>query len=274
MEIQLSDAIRGKVVVDPLEKFRLEVESNIRRMGEDHDLRALSRIFTRDSGPYGYAYNFSWLGIPIVQLPQDMIAMQELIWRIRPDLVIETGIAHGGSLILSASMLLFVDYADALKKGEKLDPARPQRKVLGIDIDIRAHNRAAIEIHPMANHIEMIQGSSTDPEIVASVHQRAKGFKRVLVFLDSDHTHKHVLAELKAYSSLVTPGSYCVVFDTLIEDRPPGFFPDRPWDKDNNPKTAVWEFLASNDRFEIDEQIENKLLITSAPSGYLKCVKD
>lgn len=260
--------------MDPHEKFKIDVANNIRRLGEDRDLQALSRTWIKDSGPYGYTYNFSWLGIPTIQLPQDIVAMQELIWQTKPDLIVETGIAHGGSLIMSASMLLLLDYCDAQQSGQALDPAKPRRRVLGVDIDIRAHSRAAIEAHPMANRIEMIQGSSIAPAVIASVHARAKGCRCVLVCLDSDHTHDHVLAELKAYAPLVTPGSYCVVFDTLIEDRLAGSFPGRTWDKGNNPKTAVWEFLRGNDRFEIDKEIDYKLLISVAPDGYLKCIKD
>jgi cephalosporin hydroxylase len=196
--------------------------------------------------------------------------MQELIWQVQPDLIIETGIAHGGSLIFSASMLALLDLCDAVAKGTALDPKAAKRKVIGIDIDIRPHNREAIEKHPMSHRIEMIEGSSIDPEIIAQVRQAAKGYQRVLVCLDSNHTHDHVLAELEAYAPLVIVGSYCVVFDTIIEDMPPGSFPDRPWDKGNNPKTAVWEFLKSHPEFEIDKSIPHKLLITVAPDGYLR----
>jgi cephalosporin hydroxylase len=198
------------------------------------------------------------------------VAMQELIWTVKPDLVIETGIAHGGSLVMSASMLAMLDYCEAAAAGQMLDPRKPARKVLGIDIDIRDHNRALIEAHPMANRIEMIQGSSIDAGIVAQVTKRAHGSKTVLVCLDSNHTHDHVLAELNAYARLVTPGSYCVVFDTLIEDRVAGTFSDRPWDKGNNPKTAVWEYLKAHPEFVIDKDMDNKLLISVAPDGYLK----
>lgn len=259
--------------MDPLEKYRSEVANNIRKLSEDRDLQALSRTWIKDSGPYGYTYNFSWLGTPIVQLPQDIVAMQELIWQVKPDLIIETGIAHGGSLVMSASMLALLDHCDALANGQLLDPARPKRRVLGLDIDIRAHNRAAIEAHPMASRIDMIQGSSISTSVIAAVRERAKGIKSVLVCLDSDHTHDHVLAELNAYAPLVTPGSYCVVFDTLIEDRLAGSFPGRAWDKGNNPKTAVWEYLKTHPEFEIDKDIPTKLLITVAPDGYLKRVR-
>ncbi|MEA3642372.1 MAG: cephalosporin hydroxylase family protein [Lamprobacter sp.] len=218
------------------------------------------------------SYNFFWQGRPIIQYPQDMMAMQELIWRIKPDLIIETGIAHGGSLIFSASMLALLEYCDAVEQGKTLDPTRPQRQVIGLDIDIRAHNRAAIEAHPMASRIQMIQGSSIAPEIIEQVRAAAQGHERILVCLDSNHTHDHVLAELEAYAPLVTPGSYCVVFDTIIEDLPADLFPDRPWGPGDNPKTAVHEYLKTHPEFEIDKQIDHKLLISVAPDGYLRRV--
>ena len=229
-----------------------------------------------------YMYNFSCMGRPIIQTPIDMAAVQELIWTVRPDLIIETGIAHGGSLILSASMLTLLDYCDAAERGTTLDPRAPARRVLGIDIDIRAHNRAAIEAHPLANRIEMIQGSSIDPAIIAQVHNHVKPDQRVMVILDSNHTHDHVLAELEAYAPLTSRDSYCVIFDTVVEDLPETMFPDRPWSKGNNPKTAVWEYLrrlreegrraadGTPLALEIDKTIEGKLLITVAPDGYLR----
>jgi cephalosporin hydroxylase len=202
-----------------------------------------------------------------------MIAMQEIIWQVRPDLIIETGIAHGGSLVLSASMLALLDMCDAIESGQTLDPKMSRRKVLGIDIDIRAHNLTAIEAHPMASRIRMIQGSSIAPDIIDQVKQIASEHQRILVYLDSNHTHDHVLAELEAYAPLTSVGSYCVVFDTVIEDMPAGSFPGRPWDKGNNPKTAVWEYLKSHSELIIDKMIENKLLITVAPDGFLKRVR-
>ncbi|MDP7010179.1 MAG: cephalosporin hydroxylase family protein [Verrucomicrobiota bacterium] len=221
-----------------------------------------------------YPYNFSWMGRPIIQYPQDMVAMQELIWSIKPDLIIEIGIAHGGSLVFSASMLALLDLDDAIVSGNTVDPKAFKRKVLGIDIDIRAHNRVAIEAHPMASRIKMIEGSSIVPEIISQVKKEAKKYRRIMVCLDSNHTHDHVFAELEAYSSLVTVGSYCVVFDTLIEDMPAGSFPDKPWDTGNNPRTAVEAFLKTNDRFEVDYTIDAKLQISAAPGGYLKCVSE
>lgn len=226
----------------------------------------------QSAATYGYSYNFSWLGRPIIQFPQDIVAMQELIWAIKPDLIIETGIAHGGSLIFSASMLALLDMCDAIESGITLDIKSSKRKVLGIDIDIRAHNRAAIKAHPMASRILMIQGSSIAPEVVEQVKQVAKDYQRILVCLDSNHTHAHALAELEAYALLTSVGSYCVVFDTVIEDMPAEMFPDRPWGPGDNPKTAVWEYLKMHPEFEIDKSIQHKLLITVAPDGYLKRV--
>lgn len=261
-----------------------EVEARIQANSENETLRTLADAFTRASIRPQYSYNFSWLGRPIIQYPQDMVAMQEIIWQVKPDLIIETGIAHGGSLIMSASMLALLDYCEAVARGVPLDPRAPARMVLGIDIEIRAHNRAAIEVHPMFHRIRMIEGSSIAEKVIAQVQAAAANFTRVLVCLDSMHTHDHVLAELEAYAPLVSAGSYCIVFDTIIEDLPAGSFPDRPWDQGNNPKTAVREYLGrlrEEERtaadgaplhFEIDHAIEHKLLITVAPDGYLRRV--
>jgi len=256
--------------MNPIEKFQKEVLRNIDGLARDEDLQALSRIWIREIAPHKWAYNFTWLGRPAIQFPNDAWAVQELIWKIKPDLIIETGIAHGGSLIFSASMLTLLDVCEAIEAGRPYDPSVSRRKVVGIDIEIRPHNRVAIEAHPMATRIQMIEGSSIAPEVIAQVKTIAQGYERVLVCLDSNHTHDHVLAELEAYAPLVSVGSYCVVFDTIIEDMPPGSFPDRLWDKGNNPKTAVWEFLKTHPEFEIDKSIQHKLLITVAPDGYLK----
>lgn len=240
------------------DEFKAECEQRIKSYSRNEPLLDATKKFMIESTPAKYSYNFSWMGRPIIQYPQDILAMQEIIWKVNPDLIIETGIAHGGSLIFYASML-------ELLGGEG--------QVLGIDIDIREHNRGEIEKHPMFKRIKMIQGSSVDTGIVKKASDFAKGKKCVLVVLDSNHTHDHVLKELENYSPLVTKGSYLVVFDTIVEDLPRKFYPDRPWDKGNNPKTAVFEFLKHNDRFVIDKDIEQKLLITVAPSGYLQCVK-
>lgn len=211
-----------------------------------------------------YSYCFDWLGRPIIQYPQDIVAFQELVSTVKPNLIIETGIAHGGSLVLSASLLSLLDVM------EGLDPRQSPRKVVGVDIDIRPHNRQALDEHPLRFKMELIEGSSIDPEIIQEVRSHADGVDRVLVSLDSNHTHEHVLAELNAYADLVSVGSYCIVFDTAIEDLPAGSFPDRPWDVGNNPKTAVHEWLKSHPEFEIDKDIDNKLLISVAPDGYLR----
>lgn len=255
------------------EIFKAECVQEIAALGSNEQLIHATRNWFDLANKEKYSYHFEWLGRPIIQYPQDMSAMQELVWMIKPDLIIETGIAHGGSLIFSASMLAMLDMCDAIQSGETMDPKKSKRKVLGIDIDIRAHNRAAIEAHPMFSRIQMIEGSSIVPEVIEQVQGIATNYKRVLVCLDSNHTHEHVLSELEAYAPLVSAGSYCVVFDTIIEDMPEGSFPDRPWDKGNNPKTAVWEYLKTHPEFEIDKSIQNKLLITVAPDGYLKRIK-
>jgi cephalosporin hydroxylase len=256
--------------MNPHDGFQQEVKANVIGLGLDKDLQALSRIWVRGVTPHRWAYNFSWFGRPAIQFPNDAWAMQELIWSIKPDLIIETGIAHGGSLVFSACMLALLDVCEAIEGGEKLDPKVSRRKVLGIDIDIRAHNRAAIEAHPMASRIEMIQGSSVDPDVITRVKALAAGYSKVLVCLDSNHTHDHVLAEMEAYAPLTSIGSYCCVFDTLIEDMPEQLSANRPWGPGDNPKTAVWEYLKSHPEFEIDKNIQDKLLITVAPDGYLK----
>lgn len=259
--------------MDPIKQFESEVQQNIADLGKDADLQALSRIWIREVSRHKWAYNFSWLGRPAIQFPNDAWAMQEIIWKIKPDLIIETGIAHGGSIIFSASMLALLDMCDAIGTNQSFNPVQSRRKVIGIDIDIRAHNRKAIEQHPMASRIEMVQGSSIAPEVIQQVKEMARGYEKVLVCLDSNHTHDHVLAELEGYASLVSVGSYCVVFDTIVEDMPKELFLDRPWGPGDNPKTAVWEYLKSHPEFEIDKSIQDKLQITVAPDGFLKRIK-
>ena len=264
---------------DPVLQFQLDRQKRIEQYASYRQRYSgvLCEFIQHD-----YEYNFDMLGRPIIQLPQDLMAMQEIIWRVQPDLIIETGIAHGGSLIFSASMLTLLDYCDAAMAGTMLNPQQPRRRVLGIDIDIRAHNRAAIEAHPMAHRISMIRGSSIAADVIAQVRTVASAYERVLVSLDSNHTHEHVLAELEAYAPLTSKGSYCCVFDTIVEDMPKGSSGDRPWDKGNNPKTAVWAYLRllqdegrrGDDgeplTFEVDRAITDKLILTVAPDGYLR----
>lgn len=242
--------------MNPHEQFCEEVKDNIKGLQKDTALQAASQDWINATARHKYTYNFSWMGRPIIQFPQDMLAMQEIIWSLRPDIIVETGIAHGGSLVFYASMLELIGHGE----------------VLGVDIDIRQHNREAIEAHPMSKRIQMIQGSSIDPAIVDQVRQRVEG-KKVLVVLDSNHTHEHVLEELRAYAPMTSVGSYCVVMDTVVEDMPEDAFPNRPWGKGDNPKTAVWAYLEENRDFEIDQAIHSKLLITVAPDGYLRRVR-
>jgi len=243
---------------DAHEKFRQECLGNIGRMQSDEDFARINQQWLEKSIAHRYTYNFSWMGRPIIQYPQDIVAMQEIIWNVQPDLVIETGVAHGGSLILYASLL-------QLLGGDG--------HVIGIDIDIRAHNRTAIESHPMAPRITLVEGPSLDPGIVAQVRKLAEGRKRIMVLLDSNHTHDHVREELKLYSPLVSVGSYLVVFDTIVEDTPEALIGDRPWGPGNNPKTAVHEFLSGNDQFVIDRLVHEKLKITVSTEGYLKRIR-
>ncbi|MCD4833163.1 MAG: cephalosporin hydroxylase family protein [Bacteroidales bacterium] len=230
----------------------------IEELGKDKDVKEITQQWFNKVSEYEYSYHFTWLGLPIIQFPQDIIALQEIIWQVKPDLIIETGIARGGSLIFHASMLELLNN---------------DGQVVGIDIDIRKHNRDEIEKHPMFKRITLLEGSSVCDEIIEKATELAKGKNKILVLLDSNHTHDHVLEELKLYSKFVSKDSYLIVYDTVVEDMPNELWNDRPWGKGNNPKTAVWEFLKTNSDFEIDKSIDNKLLITVAPDGYLKKVK-
>lgn len=243
---------------DKLEEFRQEVKDRIHLQGLNDELKETGSLFMKDTILSKYSYNFSWLGVPIIQYPQDMIAMQEIIWDIKPDLIIETGIAHGGSIIYYASLLEMIGNGC----------------VLGIDIDIRQHNRKVIENHPMAKRIQMLEGSSIRSEVFSKVLKICNGKEKIMVVLDSNHTHDHVLKELELYSPLVSINSYLVVFDTIVENLSDMKidFKDRSWGKGNNPKTAVKKFLHDNKNFVIEKNIEDKLIITVAPEGYLKRV--
>ena len=246
--------------MDEIEKFQQDVADNIKHLKDDRDLRAVSRMWIRDTNPHKYTYNFAWLGRPIIQLPQDIVAIQEIIWKVKPDVIVETGIAHGGSLMLSASVL-------RLLGGD--------RKVIGIDIEIRPHNRKEIESHPLASMITMVEGSSIAPATIEKVRTLVGKADRPLVILDSNHTHDHVLGELRAYAPLVKAGSYVIVLDTIIEAMPPELYPNRPWRKGNSPKSAVWQYMKEMPgRFAIDDDMDAKLQISVAPDGYLRCVKD
>ena len=253
-----------------IEKFEAERHQRIIANGEDADYQARALDWVRESMQRMYVYNFQSLGRPIIQFPEDMVAVQELIWAVKPDLIIETGIAHGGSLIQSAMMLSMLDVCEPAQSGSVMDTNNPKRKVLGIDIDIRQHNRTEIENHPLHNHVQMLEGASIAPEVTDEVAKIASDYETVLVFLDSMHTHDHVLAELNAYGPLASIGSYCVVFDTLVKDMPKGFYEDRRWDVGDNPKTATHEWLKLNANFEVDRSIHDKLMITVAHEGYLK----
>jgi cephalosporin hydroxylase len=234
-------------------------KETIEAMANDPAIRSKAIALINETAAYKYSYNFTWLGRPIIQLPQDIVAVQEIIWTTRPDVIIETGVAHGGSLILSASIQELLGGAG---------------QVVGIDVDIREHNRVEIEKHPLSKRITLIEGFSVDAHVIDQVKGIINGKQSVMVTLDSSHTHEHVLEELRLYSPMVTRGCYLVVLDTIVEDMTDDSFPDRPWSVGSNPKTAVWEFLRENDRFGIDKELENRLLLTAAPDGYLQCLKD
>jgi cephalosporin hydroxylase len=242
--------------MNEIQKFKDEVEQNIMEQGKNVVVKKAASEFMEASIRSRYSYNFTWLGRPIIQYPQDIVAIQEIIYEVQPDLIIETGIAHGGSLVLHASI------CELIGKGE----------VLGIDIDIREHNRAEIIKHRMSKRISMIEGSSIDEGIIKKVAEKIEGKEKVIVILDSNHTHEHVLAEMNLYAKFVSKNSYMLIFDTVVEDLPNDIYDNRPWGVGDNPKTAVFEFLKTNNDFVIDENYDNKLLLTVAPSGFLKRV--
>jgi len=250
--------MKTKINMKKIEEFEKRNLNKIKLMSQNKSLAKISKQWFLKSYKFEYSYHFKWLGRPIIQYPQDIIAIQEIIWKVKPDLIIETGIAHGGSLIFSASIL------ELIGKG----------KVLGIDIDIRKHNRKQIEKHPLFTRITMIEGSSIEKSVLQKVYALSKGMKKVMVLLDSNHTHEHVINELNLYSPMVSKGSYLIVFDTIAEFMPKKIFNNKPWGKGNNPMSAVREFLKKNNRFKVDKLIEKKLLITGVPNGYLKCIKN
>lgn len=248
---------------DEHERFEREVRARIAANAHDEALRAASQAWIELADAAEYEYNFSWMGRPIIQYPQDIVALQEIIWRTRPEVIVETGIARGGTTLFYASMLRLLG----------LGPRGEPRRLVSIDIEIRAHNRAAIEAHPMFDPglVTLLEGSSIDPAIVAQVHALAAGHD-VLVCLDANHAHAHVLEELRRYAPLVGKGGYIVVFDTSIATIAAGGYPGRPWGPGDNPLTAVQAFLAEDRRFVVDQGIEDQLMITSAPGGFLRCV--
>lgn len=244
--------------MDPIEEFKQERSKAIEEMSQDEELKTKSLDWMIHADKYKYTYNYTWLGRPIIKYPNDIVVMQEIIWDVKPDLIIETGIAHGGSIIFSASMLELIG---------------GDGQVVGLDIDIRKHNRKEIEEHPMYKRIIMLEGNSVSDEVISKIRKIAKNKKKVMVILDSNHTHKHVLKELELYAPFVTEGSYLILPDTFIEYFPKGYFSDRPWDVGNNPMTAIREFLSKNDNFIIDKEKDKKLLITEGFNGYLKRIK-
>tara|TARA_R110002012_G_scaffold185374_3_gene351947 strand:+ start:1904 stop:2686 length:783 start_codon:yes stop_codon:yes gene_type:complete len=253
--------------------FSDQVDGEIIKQKNDEDLKRKSMDWFLASCRHNYSYHFEWMGRPIIQYPQDIVALQEIIWRTRPDLIVECGVARGGSLVFNASMLALIDYCDMMSGGKGGTVESYPSKVIGIDIDIRSHNRAALDAHPLQHKIDLVEGSSIDGEVVAEVRSLAKAYSNIMVILDSNHTHDHVLEELRQYAGLVGNGNYCVVLDTVIEHMPKEMHENRSWGPGNSPKSAVDTFLEENNCFEVDEKIDDKLLISVGRGGYLKRVK-
>lgn len=244
--------------LNPTERYFLNRQRLIHSNRRNPRLLKAAFRFILEAVKARYGSTFSWLGRPIIQIPQDMFILQEIIWSIKPDFVIETGVAHGGSIIYYASIL------ELIGKG----------RVIGIDIDVRPHNLGQIKKHPLSKRINLIIGSSVSEDVLSQVRKLVGKSKKVIVCLDSNHTHDHVLKELEQYTSFISKGGYCVVFDTGLEDSPKNLSTGRPWGAGNNPKTAVRAFLRKNHRFIIDRDIDSQLLISTAPEGYLRCIKD
>jgi cephalosporin hydroxylase len=231
-------------------------------IGSPEAFAAISRAWLRSGWDSKYVYSFTWMGRPIIQLPEDMLRMQEVLYELKPDVIIETGVAHGGSLVFYASL------CKAMGRG----------RVLGIDIEIRSHNRAAIEAHELYPWISLIEGSSVAPDTIALAREQVAPNETVIVLLDSNHTKEHVLAELNAYAPLVSVGSYIVAMDGIMGQvvGAPRTQPDWTW---NNPLSAVAEFVSHNDMFQVVEPrfLFNEGLITERvtywPGAFVKRVR-
>ena len=253
--------------MDQIQKFNMECDKEIQIQSEDKEFSALSQQWINKANSLKYSYHFNWMGRPIIQYPTDIMALHEIIYKTKPAFIIETGIAHGGSVIFNASQLALLDLVSPLPNGKK-------RHVFAIDIDIREHNRKKLEEHPLGHYFTLYEGSSTDSNVIKKIEQDIvrvnENSDDGMVILDSNHTHDHVLKELKLFEKFVGSGSYLVVFDTIIEFLENTSWPGRDWAKGNNPYTAVIEFLSQNSTFEIDKSIDNKIMFGVGPSGYLR----
>ncbi len=239
------------------EQFEADRLKNAASLEKDQDLQRLALELIEKSDKHFHAYQWTWMGLPIIQSTEDIICAQELVWSVKPDVIIETGIAWGGSIILYASLLQLIG------KG----------KIIGIDVALPQKNIDKIMGYPFSDRIELIQGSSVDEQVVAQAARHIKAGQSVMVMLDSNHTHEHVLKELELYSPYVTKDSYIIVSDTVVEDIPAQSHRSRSWGPGDNPKTAVNSFLKTTDRFILDPYYNAKTLITFDKGGYLKCVK-
>ena len=255
-----------KLVVD-FERGQVTLEDRQARtayhpIGTQEAFSAISQAWLRAGWDTKYVYSFAWMGRPIIQLPEDMIRIQEVIYRIKPDVIIETGVAHGGSLVFYATL------CKAMDRG----------RVIGIDIEIRPHNRKAIEAHEFFEYVTLVEGDSVDEHVVDTVKSLVDSGEKVIVILDSNHTKQHVLSELRAYSELVSVGSYIVACDGIMENLvgAPRSSEDWSW---NNPKAAAEEFVKENDSFVIEEPSFpfNEGIITERvtywPSAFLRRIK-
>ena len=258
--------------LDPITLFENECAEESYKQARDKSFVKLSDSWLNKSWKHKYTYHFKWMDRPIIQMPQDILALQEIIWKVKPDLIIETGIAHGGSICLSASLLALLEMEDNYIKND-FNKIKNNRKVVGIDVDIRRHNKEKLNNHFLSEKIVMIEASSVDLKTFEKVKKISQDYSNILVILDSNHTDEHVLKELNLYGSLVSQNSYCIVFDTVIEKMDDAFSKDRPWSKKNSPKSAIEKFLKANESFEIDHSIDDRLILSMAPGGFLKKIR-
>ena len=242
---------------DDRKEFQASIIRQSLALGQDDAVFRQSTELVTELDRYDYTYLWSWMGVPIIQMPADIMATQEVVWTTKPDVIIETGVARGGSVLFMASLL------EMIGKG----------KVIGVDIDIRAHNRETIQAHPMSKRVEMIEGGSADDDTLEKVRALIPEGASVMVVLDSDHSRDHVLAECRAYAPLITPGCYLVVADTLVghvsEENAPKKR-SKIWFKGNEPLSALNDFIFENSDFEVDEVLNGKLVLSSSPGGYVR----
>ena len=241
--------------VPDADHFRSERADWRASLGADDTLRQQGIDLQLAADDHHYTYSWEWLGVPIIRLPDDIVVLQELIWAYRPQRIVETGVARGGSMLLDSSLMTL----------SGIEPA-----VLGIDISIFAHTHEALAEHPMSRGVTLLETSSVSDEAVSAARDFLGNAERALLVLDSNHTHEHVLAELRVLAPLLPVGSFILVADTIVEELPQGHYVNRPWDRGNSPLTAANQFLGENPGFVRDTEWSRRALLTEFRDGILR----